>query len=90
MANTPNFLQRLTDGRRKPAKSSRSGLDGLKSLVDNVQDRLTGGATKKATSGKKAAGEGRRKAATRSTAAKKTAARGTAAKKGARTRAKSR
>jgi septal ring factor EnvC (AmiA/AmiB activator) len=62
-----------TDGRRKPAKEVRGVLDDLKSLVDEVEDRATGGHAQRSTAARKAAATRRRQAQARSTAAKKAA-----------------
>jgi len=67
-----------TDGRRKPAKQVKRVIDDLSNLLDNAEDRLTGGPAKRKAAAKKAAATRKRNAAKRSAAAKK----------GARTRAK--
>lgn len=68
-----------TDGRRKPAKQVRAALNELRSVVDDAEDRITGGPAKRKAAASKAASTRRKNAAKRSTAAKKAA----------RTRAKS-
>jgi hypothetical protein len=64
---------------RKPPKAVRSVLDSLKAVGAQVEDRATGGSSKRSAAAKKAAATRKRQAAKRSAAAKK----------GARTRARS-
>lgn len=68
-----------TDGRRKPAKQVRATLSELRKIVDEAEDRISGGPAKRKAAASKAA----------ATRQKNTARRSAAAKKGARTRAKS-
>lgn len=71
-------IAQATDRRRKPNKQARSLLNDLGGLVDQAQDRISGGPAKRKAAAKKAAATRKRNALKRSTAAKK----------GARTRAK--
>jgi hypothetical protein len=64
---------------RKPPKGVRGVIDELKSLTADLEDRVSGGPTRRKAAAKKAAATRKRKAAKRSAAAKKAA----------RTRAKS-
>ncbi|MDP9346940.1 MAG: hypothetical protein M3P44_14755 [Actinomycetota bacterium] len=64
--------------RKQPPKEVARVISGLRSVAGELQDRATGGASKRSEAAKKAAATRKRKAANRSTAAKK----------GARTRAK--
>jgi hypothetical protein len=73
------LIARSTDGRRKPAKQAKRVVNDLNKVLDEAQDRLTGGPAKRKAAAKKAARTRKQKAAKRSTAAKKAA----------RTRAKS-
>jgi hypothetical protein len=75
---TAELLSQATDRRRKPAKAAQRTLSDLKSLVAEVEDRISGGPTKRKAAAKKAANTRKRNALRRSEAAKK----------GARTRAK--
>jgi len=75
-----NVIAESTDGRRRPAKAVKSVLDDLKDLVNEVEDRASGGPAKRKAAAKKAA----------ATRARNARARSTAAKKAARTRAKAR
>ncbi len=68
-----------TDGRRKPAKQVRRTMDELRRIVDEAEDRISGGPTKRKAAANKAASTRRKNAQRRSAAAKK----------GARTRARS-
>jgi hypothetical protein len=63
---------------RKPPKAVRGVLDSLKAVGAEIEDRATGGSSKRKAAAKKAAATRKRNATKRSTAAKK----------GARTRAK--
>jgi hypothetical protein len=74
------LIAQATDGRRKPSKRAQSALNDLKALVEQAQDRVSGGPAKRKAAAKKAAATRRSNALKRSTAAKK----------GARTRAKNR
>lgn len=66
------------DARRKPPKAARKAIADLKGLVEEIEDRATGGPTKRKAAARKAARTRQSKAEKRSAAAKK----------GARTRAK--
>ena len=68
-----------TDGRRKPAKQVRRALSDLRKIVDEAEDRISGGPAKRKAAADKAAATRKKNAARRSAAAKKAA----------RTRAKS-
>ena len=68
-----------TDGRRKPAKQVRATLNELRKIVDEAEDRISGGPAKRKAAASKAAATRQKNAQRRSTAAKK----------GARTRARS-
>jgi hypothetical protein len=72
------LIASATDGRRKPAKQVRRAIDDLTKLVDEAEDRITGGPAKRKAAAKKAARTRKQNAARRSASAKK----------GARTRAK--
>jgi hypothetical protein len=74
------LIAQTTDGRRKPAKRLNGVLADLNRLVEQAEDRLSGGPAKRTASAKKAAATRKRNALKRSASAKK----------GARTRAKSR
>ncbi len=73
------LIAAATDGRRKPAKQVRHALDDLRKIVDEAEDRISGGPAKRKAAASKAAATRKKNAARRSTAAKKAA----------RTRAKS-
>jgi hypothetical protein len=74
-----SVARRIADG-KNPPKAVRGLLDSLKSLSSGIEDRATGGSTKRKAAAKKAAATRKRNATKRSTAAKK----------GARTRARAR
>jgi hypothetical protein len=62
-----------TDGRRKPAKQVRTIARDMTELLNEVKDRVPGGAAKQKAAAKKPLGRGSRTNATRSTSAKKAA-----------------
>ncbi len=62
-----------TDGRRKPAKQVRATLNELRKIVDEAEDRISGGPAKRKSAASKAAATRRKNAQRRSTAAKKAA-----------------
>lgn len=68
------------DARRKPPKGARKTIADLKGLVEEIEDRATGGPAKRKAAGRKASRTRQHKAQQRSQAAKKAA----------RTRAKAR
>ena len=70
---TAKVLSEATDHRRKPAKAVERSLTDLKTVVAEVEDRLSGGPAKRKTAGKKAAATRKRNAQRRSAAAKKAA-----------------
>jgi hypothetical protein len=71
-----NALGSATSSR--PSKAAQSAIGELRSLVDELEDRASGGPAKRKAAAKKAAATRKRQAAARSAAAKK----------GARTRAR--
>jgi predicted component of type VI protein secretion system len=77
---TAKLISDATDRRRKPARGAERALADLKRLINDVEDRISGGPAKRKAAAKKAANTRRRNARRRSEAAKKAA----------RTRAKSR
>jgi hypothetical protein len=76
---TAELIARATDGRRKPAKQVRAVVRDMTELLNDVEDRVSGGPAKRKAAARKAALTRKRNAAKRSASAKK----------GARTRAKS-
>lgn len=77
---TAKLLADATDGRRKPKKQVRGVMHEMSKTLDDVEDRVKGGPTKRKAAAKKGAQTRKRNAAKRSASAKKAA----------RTRAKSR
>ncbi len=79
VAKTLTDASSKTTGRRKPPKAAERALKELRSVVGDLEDRISGGPQKRKIAAQKAAATRKRKAAKRSAAAKK----------GARTRARS-
>lgn len=80
MAKNDDWLGRLFDRRRKPAKNTERVAAGIRKAFDDLGDRMAGGPQKRSIAGRKAAATRKRNAARRSNSAKRAA----------RTRAKSR
>jgi hypothetical protein len=62
-----------TDGRRKPAKQVRRVMDDLTKVLNEAEDRVSGGPAKRKAAAKKAATTRKKNAARRSASAKKAA-----------------
>lgn len=62
-----------TDGRRKPAKQVKRTIAELRNIVDEAEDRVSGGPAKRKSAANKAAGTRKKNAQRRSAAAKKAA-----------------
>jgi hypothetical protein len=77
---TADLIAGVTDGRRKPAKRVRAVVRDITQVLNEVEDRVSGGPAKRKAAAKKAARTRKQNAAKRSASAKKAA----------RTRAKSR
>jgi hypothetical protein len=77
---TADLIAGATDGRRKPAKRVRAVVREMTEVLNDVEDRVSGGPGKRKAAAKKAARTRKQNAAKRSASAKKAA----------RTRAKSR
>jgi hypothetical protein len=80
MAKNDDWLGRLFDRRRKPARNTERVVAGIRKAIDDLGDRAAGGPQKRRIAAKKAAATRKRNARRRSDAAKR----------GARTRAKAR
>ncbi|HEX3803420.1 MAG TPA: hypothetical protein VHV75_11325 [Solirubrobacteraceae bacterium] len=78
-SRTAELIARATDGRRKPAKQVRAITKEMHKVLAEVEDRASGGPSKRKVAAKKAA----------QTRKKNAAKRRASAKKGARTKAKS-
>jgi hypothetical protein len=76
---TAELIAGATDGRRKPAKQIRAIVRDMTEMLNDVEDRVSGGPAKRKAAAKKAARTRKQNAAKRSASAKKAA----------RTRAKS-
>lgn len=76
---TADLIAGATDGRREPAKQVRAIVRDMAEMLNDVEDRVSGGPAKRKTAAKKAARTRKQNAAKRSASAKKAA----------RTRAKS-
>ena len=63
----------LSGNGRKPPKAVRGVLDSLKAVTAQIEDRASGGSSKRSAAAKKAAATRKRNAAKRSTSAKKAA-----------------
>jgi hypothetical protein len=70
---TAKIISDAADRRRKPRKVVDRTLTELKSLISEVEDRISGGPAKRQATAKKAATTRKRNAARRSTASKKAA-----------------
>jgi hypothetical protein len=77
---TADLIAGATDGRRMPAKRVRAVVREMTEVLNDVEDRVSGGPAKRKAAAKKAARTRKQNAAKRSASAKKAA----------RTRAKSR
>lgn len=80
VARTLSDTTKKATGNRKPPKPAQRALDELRSVVADLEDRISGGPQKRKAAAKKASATRKRNAAKRSAAARK----------GARTRAKRR
>jgi hypothetical protein len=78
-SRTASLIAGAKDGRRKPAKQVRAIIKEMRKVLADVEDRATGGPTKRSDAAKKAAKTRKQNATKRSASAKK----------GARTKAKS-
>jgi hypothetical protein len=76
---TADLIAGATDGRRKPAKQVRAVVRDMTKMLNDVEDRVSGGPAKRKAAAKKAARTRKQNSAKRSASARKAA----------RTRAKS-
>jgi hypothetical protein len=70
---TAKLISESTDQRRKPPKAVKQTLTDLRKVVDEAEDRVSGGPAKRQAAAKKAADTRKQNAQARSTAAKKAA-----------------
>src|SRR5579871_716847 len=77
-SRTAQLIAGATDGRRKPAKQVKAIIREMHKVLEEVEDRATGGPAKRSAAAKKAARTRKQNAEKRSASAKK----------GARTKAK--
>ena len=70
---TAEQIAGATDGRRKSAKQVRAVVRDMTEMLEDVQDRVSGGPAKRSATAKKAALTRKRNAAKRSASAKKAA-----------------